>query len=369
MPDILKNRRVLLAQASDLAVHGLSWWFLELSSMFPWLRRLDSFKTPPALLRVGKQQCLLLLSDRSKNHSSAADAPAAVELPGLCQLATSASRLKTLCTGRSLHVSMTAEDILPLEYELPAAARSDLRQAVSYKLLTESPVDPSLVFFAVKPRKDASSPEHLRLDVVISRKEAVAGVLSTLGSCGVSINEVGYALPGSQGLDYVFHTSEMEKTTQAQKRMQLYLLAMAMAIFTAYFPVTILAAKWLERDTRDQISILHTPDKKQTELEARQSRVEAVRQELAGHLPSFHMTSLINEAASHLPPDAWVSRLEYANGKVSLAGQAADPSAAVRQLKKANLLSNAKLDAVASAANPGEPPQFEISAVIAGGQN
>lgn len=369
MPDILKNRRVFLSQSSDLAVKGLSWWFSELSSMFPWLGRLDSFKTPPALLRVGRQQCSLLLSDGSKNRSSATNVPATVELPGRDQLAASSSRLKTLCTGRSLHVSMTAEDILPLEYELPAAARSDLRQAVSYKLLTESPVDPSLVFFAVKPRKDASFAEHLRLDVVIARKEAVAGVLSALGGCGVSINEVGYALPGSKGLDYVFHTSEMEKTAQAQKRMHLYLLAMTMAIVTAYFPVTILAAKWLERDTRDQISKFHTPDKKQTDLEDRQSRVEAVRQELAGHLPPFHMTSLINEAASHLPPDAWVNRMEYANGKVSLAGQAADPSATVRHLKKASLFRNAKLDAVSSAANPGEPPQFEISAVIAGGQN
>jgi hypothetical protein len=367
MPDILKNRRV--AQASDLVVQALSWWFSELSSMFPWLGRLDSFKTPPALLRVGKQQCSLLLSDRSKNHSSAANVPATVELPGLDQLAASASRLKTLCTGRTLHVSMAEEDILSLEYELPTAARSELRQAVSYRLLTESPIDPAQVFFAVKPRKDASSPEHLRLDVVISRKEAVAGVLTAFGNCGVPINEVGYALPGSQGLDYVFHTSEREKAAHAKKRLHLYLLAMAVVVLTAYFPVTILTAKWLERDTRSQTLTLKTPNKKQTELGARQSHVQTVRQELADQLPPLRVTSLINEAASHLPPDAWVSRLEYANGKVSLAGQAANPSAAVRQLKKASLFRNAKLDAVSSAANPGEPPQFEISAVIAGGQN
>lgn len=368
MQGILKNRRVYLAHASDLAVQAISWWFSELTSMFPWLGRLDSFKTAPALLRVGKQQCALLL-DGSINHSSDETPPAAVELPGLHQLAASASKLRTLCAGRSLHVSMADEDILPLEYELPAAARSELRQAVSYKLLTESPIDPSLVFFAVKPRKDASTPEHLRLDVVISRKEAVAEVLSTLGDCGVPINEVGYALPASLGLDYVFHTSAMEKTEQAQKRLHLYMLAMAMVVFTAYFPVTILAAKWLERDTRSQIITLRTTDKKQTELAARQSRVQTVRQELAEQLPPFRMTSLINAMARQLPPDAWANRLEYANGKVSLAGQATDPSAIARQLKKAKLLSNAKLDAVASAANPGEPPQFEISAVIAGGRN
>lgn len=336
--------------------------------MFPWLRRLDSFKTAPALLRVGKQQCTLLL-DGSINHSSDELPPAAVELPGQHQLAASASKLRALCAGRSLQVSMADGDILPLEYELPAAARSELRQAVSYKLLTESPIDPSLVFFAVKTRKDASSPEHLRLDVVISRKEAVEEVLSTLGDCGVPINEVGYALPGSLGNDYVFHTSEMEKTAQAQRRLHLYMLVMAMVVFTAYFPVTILAAKWLERDTRSQIIRLQTIDTKQTELAARQSRVQIVRRELTEQLPPFRMTSLINAMARQLPPDAWANRLEYANGKVSLAGQATDPSAIVKQLKKAKLLSNAKLDTVASAANPGEPPHFEIRAVIAGGQN
>jgi Tfp pilus assembly protein PilN len=161
----------------------------------------------------------------------------------------------------------------------------------------------------------------------------------------------------------------MEKTAQAQKRLHLYMLAMAIVVFAAYFPATILAAKWLERDTRSQIITLQATDKKQTELAARQSRVQTVRQELAEQLPPFRMTSLINTTARHLPPDAWANRLEYANGKVSLAGQAADPSSIVRQLKKAKLLSNAKLDAVASAANPGEPPQFEISAVIAGGRN
>jgi len=365
MPDLLKNRRVLLAQASDLAVQAMTWWFSELSSMLPWLRRLDSFKKPPALLRVGKQQCSLLLLDKSTN---AATTPAVVELPGLDQLATFAPKLRALCAGRSLQVSMADDDILPLEYELPAAARSELRQTVSYKLLTESPVDPSLVFFAVKPRKDASSPEQLRINVVISRKEVVAEVLATLGSCEISIDEVGYALPGSQGIDYVFHTSETERAAQAQKRLHLYLLAMAAVVFAAYFPVTILAAKWLERDARSQILALKTPDRKQITLEARQSRSETIRQELTDQLPAFRMTSLINEVSSHLPPDAWANRLEYVNGKVSLAGQAANPSAAVRQLKKAALFSNAKLDVVASAANPGEPLQFEISAVIAGGQ-
>lgn len=368
MQDILKNRRFYLAHASDLAVQAISWWFSELSSMFPWLKRLDSFKTAPALLRVGKQQCVLLL-EGSINPSSDETLPAAVELPGLHHLTATSPKLRTLCAGRSLQVSMADEDILPLEYELPTAARSELRQAVSYKLLTESPIDPSLVFFAVKQRKDASSPEHLRLDVVISRKEAVEEVLSTLDDCGVPINEVGYALPASLGLDYVFHTSEMEKTAQAKKRLHLYMLAMAMVVFAAYFPVTILAAKWLERDTRSQIIKLQTIDTKQTELAARQSRVQVVRQELAEQLPSFRMTSLINAMARHLPPDAWANRLEYANGKVSLSGQATDPSAIVRQLKKAKLLSTAKLDAVASAANPGEPPHFEIRAVIAGGQN
>lgn len=368
MQDILKNRRVSLAQASNFAVQAISWWFSELSSMFPWLRRLDSFKTPPALLRVGKQQSLLLLLDRSRNDSSAT-APATVELPGLHQLAASALRLRSLCAGRPLHVSMAAEDILQMEYELPAAARSELRQAVSYRLLTESPLDPSLVFFDARVRKGAPSLEHIRLDAVISRKEDVAEVLSALSNCGVSINEVGYALPCSQGLDYVFHTSEMERTARAQTRMHLYLLAIAMAIFTAYFPVTIMVAKWLERDTRGQILTLQSPDKKQTVLEARQSHVQTVRQELAEQLPPFRMTSLINEVARHLPPDAWVSRLEYANEKVSLAGQADDLSVAVRELKKSKLFSNAKLDAVSSTANPGQPLQFEISVAIAGGQH
>lgn len=365
MPDILKNRRASLAQASNLAVQAISWWFSELSSMFPWLRRLDSFRTPPALLRVGKQQCSLLLLDRSRNNLSAAG-PEAAELPGLNQLEASALRVRTLCVGRLLHVSMALEDIFPLEYDLPAAARSDLRQAVSYKLLTESPIDPSLVFFAAKLRQDASSGEHLRLDVLISRKEQVAEVLSTLGRYGLSVNEVGYALPGSQVLDYVFHTSEMAKTAQAQTRLHLYLLVMAMVILTAYFPVTLLAAKWLERDTRKQILTLQIPDKKQTELAARQSRVQTVRQEVEEQLPSFRMTSLINEIARNLPPDAWVNRVEYANGKVSLSGQAADPSLTLRKLKISSLLADAKLDTVARPANPGDPLQFEISAPITG---
>lgn len=369
MPDILKNRRMFLAQASDLTVQALSWWFSELSSMFPWLGRLDSFKSPPALLRVGKQQCSLLLLDRSNNKSSAANLPATVDLPGLDQLEASASRLKTLCIGRSLHVSMAEEDILPLEYELPTAARSELRQTVSYRLLTESPIDPSHVFFAVRPRKDASSPEYIRLNVVISRKEAVAEMITTFGKWDISVNEVGYALPGSQGLDYVFHTSEREKAAQAKKRLHLYLLVMAVVVFTVYFPVTILAAKWLERDTRSQIFTLNTSDKKQTELEARQSHIQTIHQELEDQLPFFRVTSLINETASYLPSDTWVNRLEYASGKVSLAGQATNPSAAIRQLKKGSLFTNAKLDVVASAANPGGPPQFEISAVIAGARN
>lgn len=368
MQDILKNRRVYLAQASDLAVHAISWWFAELSSMFPWLRRLDSFTTPPALLRIGKHQCTLLLNGTTKQLSDETRPPV-VELPGLHLLPASASELRTRCAGRSLHVSVADEDVLPLQYELPAAARSELRQAVSYKLLTESPIDPSLVLFGVKARKDASTPGYLRLDVVISRKEVVQGLLSTLGDCEVQISEVGYALPSSLGLDYVFHTSEVEQTAQARQRLHLYLLALAMVVVTAYFPVTTLAAKWLERDVRRQISTLQTVDDKQTELAARQSRVQAVRQELAEQLPPLRMTGLINAMARHLPPDAWANRLEYANGKVSLAGQATDPSTIVRQLKKAKWLSNSRLDAVASAANPGEPTHFEISAVIARGQN
>lgn len=359
--------RALFAQASDLAVQFTAWWFSELSSMFPWLT-LRRFKPAPPLLRVGKQHCSLLL-DSSGIPSSAEIASAAVELPGQYQLASDASKLRKVCAGRSLDVSMSDEDILTLEYELPVAARGELDKAVSYKLLTESPIDPSLVLYAAKSRRDASTPQHLRLDVVISRKKAVEEVRTILGNCGVPVNNVGYALPGSRALDFVFRTSEMQKTVQARKRMHLYLLVAAMATFTAYFPVTAIMAKWLERDARGQILALKATDKRQVELEARQSRVQTIRQELAHELPPFRMTSLINAVAGQLPNDAWVNRLEYRNGKVSLSGQAADPSAIVRQLKRASVLSSAKLDAVSSATNPGDPPQFEISLAVPGGQN
>jgi len=367
MQGLLKNRRIALAQASDLAVAAVSWWVSELSAMFPWLTRLGKAKTRPALLRLGRHQCTLLVNG-SASQPSGDSSPAGVEFPGLSELAAWCSRLGTLCAGHGLHVSMATEDVLPLELELPAAARSDLGQAVSYRLLTESPIDPTLVLHAAKPRKDESAPERLRLDVVISRKGDVEEVLTALRNCGISVGKVGYALPGSGGLDYVFQTSEMEKSAQVQRRRNLYLVALAMAVFTAYFPVTILAAKWLERDARGQILALQTPDRKQAELEARQAQIQTVRQELAQQLPPFRVTSLINAAAQHLPESAWVRRFEYANGRVLLAGQAVDPSVAVRELKKAGLFGGAKLEAVARAPNAGEPPQFEISAVIAGGQ-
>lgn len=359
----------LFRSGLDILNDGLSQvlelWKVEVGATFPLVARVSGSKRPYVLLRLGQESSdAQFIAPGAVERSE--EKMSGVELPGVTRLDALAERLKPIVAGRPIHLSMTLNATLTMKFDLPVAARRALRSAVAYRLLTESPVEPSLLVFDAKPGKASFSAQQIQVEVAVAQREKVEEIVNTLTTRGIRVDAVGLAPLESNGLEFVFWRSSTAESGLAQLRLHRRLLASACLFVLIWFPLTTLAAKWLERQARIQISEIRSPDPQQLSAQARSESVVAQRKDLLGQMPVVPLTRLIDEVAKSLPTDAWVNRLEYGYGKLALGVQAGEPFVALRGLRLSAPLANAKLDGVARPANPGEPSQVEVNVVISG---
>lgn len=273
--------------------------------------------------------------------------------------------------GVAVALMLPETDVLQIELELPAAAARNLRQAVAYRLLRDSPLAPERMLFDIcsRPRRPYAGP--VTVAVALCHRRDVEGVLALARDHGLEVGSVGFngVADGDISRTWVFHTSERVRANGRRQRWNRALAASAVLGACALFVLGLGLAHWQQTQLRDEAARLTRAAVVDSELLAQASAVRALREQLREALPATRVTSQLNALAEHLPADAWLERSEFAEGTMVLGGRAPEPSRALAALKSSALLAGIRLDSVARSANPGEPPQFVMSLGQAPGRN
>lgn len=273
--------------------------------------------------------------------------------------------------GVEVALMLPAADVLHLELELPPAAMRDLRQAVAYRLLRDSPLECEQMLFDMRPQPQRRHGGPVAVAVAMCHRDDVNEALALARKSGLSVANVGLAgAPGGGNYgNWVFHASEVARANRRRQRWNRRLGAAAVLGVGVLFASGLGLAHWQQARLRSDASRLMRSAGADSEILAQESNLRALRERLRIEMPAGSVTSLLNDLALYLPADAWLDRIEFADGMLVLGGQAADPARALAALKRSSLLAGTRLDSVASAANPGESPQFAMSLSLAPGKD
>lgn len=244
-----------------------------------------------------------------------------------------------------------------------------MREAVKYRLITESPLPPDRILFDVRDGgKNGANPRKpdVVADVVICRRSTVESLSEMLETAGVSVSVIGFSGDANARLDFIFMTSQGARKARAALRTHRLLAMSAAFIFLGALPLTYVGARWMTDQTLGEIHAAKSVQGDVIPLYERQALIHAAQRELIDQGATVRLSIVMDELANHLPANSWLRMVRYNHGTLNLQGFSPDPTATLRSLEKAGVLSGIKLDTVTATHTGSDtaPVQFELSATV-----
>ncbi|MES2161406.1 MAG: PilN domain-containing protein [Pseudomonadota bacterium] len=337
------------------------WWLAELKHALPWWERLLHDGQASALLYEADGQTRLLLLE--------ADAPAPREevfAAPLEQLsAEQGARLAGLCAQHELAIALPDQAVLRLPLALPAGTRGAARQAIAYRLLTESPLRADSMLFDVQ----AAGADSTLAQVALCRSATVAALQARAQQLGLSSPSIGWRAPGQMALAFCFVRGRGVRSAAERARRNGWLalaplLLLALGLLGAWG-----YAGWQERSLQRQVDALSAQSDASLRLLARQARTRALTAAMAADLPPGSLTQVLNDVSLRLPRSAWLTELRVEAGRLRLVGNGAEPTAVARALAATPQLAGVRLDTLTSGTTASGPAHFEITAELVLGRS
>lgn len=273
---------------------------------------------------------------------------------------------EAVCAGRQVIVLLHPVHVLRLTLTLPRSARRNLRAAVRYRMAVEAPIDESALYFDVGDVTGAPTPDEMSVDVALCKRQLVAELEAAVERAKASSCVVGFSPGGSTSPKFKFHTARSVQRGQSATQINRWLFISAACIVLATGPALFAHASWLEVRARSEIEARRAKQAEVIRLAEAHARVSAIREQLAQAQSSSGALRVMEDIATHLPKQAWVTRLEYESGRLKLSGYAADPAATARAIEQAGNLTSVKLESVSrldGGADGMSVPQFALNAI------
>lgn len=351
--------RLHFADLGTLVRSGFIWWWQGLSDLIPGYKRLTAKTKKPLFLLVEYHQTTLIIPS---------DIPAIstvpyhkIHLPSLFD-DNSEETVITLaneCSGHIVEVSLDQRDVLLLEMTLPKTAQFKLKEAVSFKLITESPLDRESLYFDIQTKGTHNS--DIITEVALCIREKVNNVLSILKKAGIGTVTIGFSKSSVDILDFVFYASPDLESARSRLKKNLILLFSFILIIISFLPFIYFAATWIEHNTRQENKLIqHTLDAN-SQLLAKRALLGTIKIDLNNQIPLHHMTNVLNDLASALPKTSWITSAQYDNSLLQLTGNSPNIIEMMRELNKLSTTGRVKLISVANSNNTNAPSQFEVS--------
>ncbi len=230
---------------------------------------------------------------------------------------------------------------------LPAAAKENLQQVVTFEIDKYTPFTAEQVYFAVKIL-DKEENGQIKVLLVLTPKDIMLGIYMHLENAKIYPNVVDYAGAANnfeEDLDTYNLLPELDalaknKTTQFFSWFFGFVLLM-LTVAVLAFPV------WNEGQTVDSLRLkLKQLEKSAHLVQAQQLEIDEIVDETARLVESKNsspsLTGLMNILSQLLPNDTWLTHLKYNNNKLNIQGQSPSASALIGVMEASPLFSNAR---------------------------
>jgi len=337
------------------------WWLRELEFLVPeklsqWVFEKQSF----IIVRPeGNRLALTYVIARegvyaaSQSGTGAADGqvePLAVlerDALGIAQYKALLARDERLAKA-NLILRLTGQEAIQKELALPAAAKENLSQVVSYELDRYTPFKAEQVYFAVKPLAGEHEPGQIRVMLVLTPREILDALYEDLKAMGMLPLFVDYeAAPNDLEHRYDGYNllpEEMrEKTATTPRLIYMGLIAAACLLLGAVLVLPV----WFEYQTVNALQEkIGTIEKDAKGVKALQQEIDAMVDEtkllIAEKNAAPAVVDMLNTLSTLMKDDTWVSYLQYSDGHLQVQGESPAASALLGVLEDSEIFTNAR---------------------------
>lgn len=266
---------------------------------------------------------------------------------------------------RPVAVGLPAAEVFRLTLHLPVASMPHLREAVRYRLLTESPLPIDNVVFAARMRTRPTAVKAGRddacVDVVLCRRDRLMQRVAAHGASGALT--IGFSEGGAEPFHFVLFSSRAGRFAVEGRGQRLLLGSLAVMLLLG-LPAACTTARLVHRGVQGEIQALRHVDAGTVRRHEQLEHLARLAREIQEGQPAVDPVRLLDEVAAHLPETTWVERWLHEPGRLVLQLRGSDPSGSVTALARSPLLAQVTLVSVTAAAAGGAPSEFQVAALL-----
>jgi general secretion pathway protein L len=274
---------------------------------------------------------------------------------------------------------LTGKHALQKELSLPAAAKENLYQVVTYELSRYSPFKAEQAYFAVKVVDVANEPGQIRVILIITAREVLDAFYADLKAFDMIPKLVDYDAvptdPDENGSRYNLLPEWLrQKTDKTAQAIHASLIGLVGVLFIAALALPV----WFESRSvnalQEKIGAIEKEAKNIKALQAEvDSLVDETQQLIDKKAEKPSLVVVLDTLSKLIKDDTWLQYGQYASGQLQIQGESPAASSLISVLEDSEYFANAKFVSPVTRDNATKLERFQITVDITkageGGKN
>lgn len=350
------------------------WWKRELSFLIPdRIKGLVSDQRGTIIVRPEGNQFALSYESRSQVEELIKVDRDEVGIANFKELLARDERLQKA----GLILRLTKAYALQKELSLPAAAKENLYQVVTYELPRYSPFTAETAYYDVKVLNVANEPGQIRIMLILTAKEVLDAFYKDLKMFGMTPKLADYEdvpndLDGNDDSYNLLPETMREKTDKVAQLVHASLAGMVAVLMLAALALPV----WFESRAVNQLQEkIETIERDAKNTKALQAEVDALvdetKQLIDIKTEKPQVVSILDTLSKLIKDDTWLAYAQYAGGQLQIQGESPAASTLISVLEASDIFVNAKFVSPVTRDNVTKLERFQVTVDIiqAGGQN
>jgi general secretion pathway protein L len=270
----------------------------------------------------------------------------------------------------NLILRLTRKYAIQKELSLPAAAKENLYQVITYELSRYSPFSVEHAYYAATPLNVINEPGQIRVMMILTAREVLDTFYRDLKAFGMAPKFADYEdYPNNLEDDEEPYNllpewlrEKTDKTAQLVHASLAGLLALLMVVALA-LPV------WLEYRSvnvlEEKIDTIEKAAKSTKALQAdADALVDETQQLIAKKTEKPPVVAVLDTLSKLIKDDTWLAYAQYANGQLQIQGESPAASTLISVLEASDVFANAKFVSPVTRDNVTKLERFQISVDI-----
>jgi len=265
---------------------------------------------------------------------------------------------------------LTKKYAIQKELSLPAAAKENLYQVVTYELSRFSPFSAEHAYYAVKTLDVVNEPGQIRVMLILTAREVLDTFYRDLKAFGMIPKFVDYEEAPNDIENGDGHYNLLPEWLREKTDKTAQLVHASLAGLVALLLITALALPvWFQyravNDLQGKIDAIEKEAKSIKKLQAEvDTLVNETQQLIDKKSEKPPVVAVLDTLSKLIKDDTWLAYAQYANGQLQMQGESPAASSLISVLEASDIFVNAKFVSPVTRDNNSKMERFQITVDI-----